>query len=91
MKAMVLTGTGKIAIVERPAPAVHDARRKGLTHINVRRQDECIDPVISLIRVRKIKPDCMITHRFSLDRVGRAFELLADYRDGLIKAMVDMG
>jgi hypothetical protein len=25
-----------------------------------------------------------------LDRVGTAFELLADYRDGIIKAMVDM-
>ena len=71
--------------------AVHDARRKGLTFISVRRQNECVDPVIDLIREGRIKPDFIITHRFSLDKVTKAFELLADYREGIIKAMVDMG
>ena len=33
----------------------------------------------------------MITHRFTLDHAARAFELLADYRDGIIKAIVDIG
>jgi L-iditol 2-dehydrogenase len=70
--------------------SVHDARRKGLTIINVRRQNECVDPVISLIREGRIKPDFMITHRFSLNQAAKAFELLADYRDGIIKAIVDM-
>jgi len=71
--------------------AVHDARRKGLTFVNVRRQNECIDPVIDLINEGRIKPDFMVTHRFSLDQAGKAFELLGDYRDGIIKAMVDIG
>ena len=70
--------------------AVHDARRKGLTFVNVRRQNECIDPVIDLINEGRIKPDFMITHRFSLDQTAKAFELLGDYRDGIIKAMVDI-
>jgi L-iditol 2-dehydrogenase len=70
--------------------AVHDARRKGLTFVNVRRQNECIDPVIDLINEGRIKPDFMITHRFSLDQAAKAFELLGDYRDGIIKAMVDI-
>jgi L-iditol 2-dehydrogenase len=70
--------------------AVHDARRKGLSFINVRRQNECVDPVIDQICGGAIKPDFMITHRFSLDQAGAAFELLADYRDGIMKAMVDM-
>jgi L-iditol 2-dehydrogenase len=87
---------GKVVIVgipetDRRSFAVHDARRKGLTFINVRRQNECVDPVIDLINKGKLKPDFMITHRFSLDQAGKAFELLADYRDGIIKAMVDMG
>jgi L-iditol 2-dehydrogenase len=71
--------------------AVHDARRKGLTFINVRRQNECIEPVIDLIHAGRIHPDFMITHRFGLARTAEAFELLADYRDGVIKAIVDIG
>jgi L-iditol 2-dehydrogenase len=87
---------GRLVIVGIPETdqisfAVHDARRKGLAFVNVRRQNECIDPVIDLIREGRIKPDFMITHRFSLDQAAKAFELLAGYRDGIIKAMVDMG
>jgi L-iditol 2-dehydrogenase len=86
---------GRIAIVGIPETdqssfPVHDARRKGLTFINVRRQNECIGPVINLIDEGKISPDFMITHRFSLDQAARAFELLAGYRDGIIKAIVDI-
>jgi L-iditol 2-dehydrogenase len=87
---------GRLVIVGIPETdqssfAAHDARRKGLTFVNVRRQNDCIDPVIDLIQEGRIKPDFMITHRFGLDEVDHAFELLADYRDGIIKAMVDIG
>ena len=87
---------GCIAIVGIPETdqisfAVHDARRKGLTFINVRRQNKCIDPVINLINEDRIKPEFMITHRFNLEQAAMAFELLADYRDGIIKAIVDIG
>jgi L-iditol 2-dehydrogenase len=86
---------GRIIIVgipetDRSSFAVHDARRKGLTFINVRRQNECVDPIIDLIDKGTIKPDFMITHRFSLDEAATAFGLLVDYRDGIIKAMVDL-
>lgn len=86
---------GRIVIVGIPEtdqssfPA-HDARRKGLTFINVRRQNACIDPVIRRIHEGRIRPDFMITHRFSLDQAARAFELLADYRDGILKAIIDV-
>jgi len=87
---------GRVIIVgipeaDRISFAVHDARRKGLAFVSVRRQNKCIDPVIDLIREGRINPDFMITHRFSLNRAAGAFELLADYRDGIIKAIVDMG
>jgi L-iditol 2-dehydrogenase len=86
---------GRVVIVGIPETdqssfAVHDARRKGLTFINVRRQNECIEPVIDLINEGRIRPDFMITHRFSIARTAEAFELLADYRDGVIKAIVDI-
>jgi L-iditol 2-dehydrogenase len=87
---------GRIVIVGIPEAdqssfAVHDARRKGITFVNVRRQNECIEPVIDLIHEGRINPDFMVTHRFSLDQADRAFEILADYRDGVIKAVVDIG
>jgi L-iditol 2-dehydrogenase len=87
MGRLVMVG---IPETDQSSFAVHDARRKGLAFINVRRQNECVEPVIDLIHRGRIKPDFMITHRFSLGQVGKAFELLADYRDGIIKAIVDM-
>jgi L-iditol 2-dehydrogenase len=86
---------GRIVIVGIPETdqysfAVHDARRKGLTFINVRRQNECVDPVIDLINDGRIRPDFMITHRFNMDEAARAFELLAAYRDDIIKAVVEI-
>jgi L-iditol 2-dehydrogenase len=86
---------GRLVIVgipetDRISFAVHDARRKGLSLVNVRRQNACIEPVIDLIGNGRINPDFLITHRFSLDQAAMAFELLADYRDGIIKAMVDI-
>ena len=87
---------GRLLIVGIPETdqisfAVHDARRKGLSFVNVRRQNECVDSVIDLIHEGRIKPDFMITHRFNLNQAAKAFELLESYRDGIIKAMVDMG
>jgi L-iditol 2-dehydrogenase len=87
MSRLVLVG---IPETDHISFSVHDARRKGLTIVNVRRQNDCVDPVINLIREGKIKPDFMITHRFNLNQSANAFELLADYRDGIIKAVVDM-
>ncbi|MEJ2111886.1 MAG: zinc-binding dehydrogenase [Acidobacteriota bacterium] len=86
---------GRFIIVGIPATdqtffASHEARRKGFTFVNVRRQNGCIDPVIERIDEGRIQPDFMITHRFSLEESAGAFELLADYRDGIIKAMIDV-
>ncbi len=32
----------------------------------------------------------MVTHRFKFDQVQEAFELVAGYRDGVVKAMIEM-
>jgi L-iditol 2-dehydrogenase len=87
MSRLVIAG---IPETDQISFAVHDARRKGLSLVNVRRQNECVDPVIHQICEGSINPDFMITHRFSLDQAAKAFELLADHRDGIIKAMVDL-
>jgi len=87
MGRLVIVG---IPEIDQASFAVHDARRKGLSLVNVRRQNECIEPVMDLICKGKIKPELLITHRFRMDRAADAFELLADYRDGSIKSMVDI-
>jgi len=68
----------------------HTMRRRELTFKNVRRQNECVAPVIRMIEQRLIDPMPMLTHRFPLDRLTEAFELVADYRDGVIKAVVEV-
>jgi L-iditol 2-dehydrogenase len=88
MGRLIIVGIPEIDLISFP---VHDARRKGLVFISVRRQNKCVGPVVDLIRGGKVKPDFMITHRFSLAQAAKAFELLADYRDGIIKAMVNIG
>jgi len=34
--------------------------------------------------------DDMVTHRFPLQDTGRAFDLVANYRDGVMKAMIEL-
>jgi L-iditol 2-dehydrogenase len=63
-------------------------RRKEITAYYVRREINCVRPALDLIESGRIDVDFLVTHRFPLDRAEEAFDLLADYRDGVIKAMV---
>jgi L-iditol 2-dehydrogenase len=69
---------------------VHVMRRKELTFKNVRRQRHCVAPVVEMIANGRIDPDPLLTHRFPLGKIRDAFELVAAYRDGVVKAMVDV-
>ena len=63
-------------------------RRKEITIINVRRQNRCTAEAIKLVASNKAQIGAFVTHRFKLEQVKDALELVADYRDGVIKAMV---
>ncbi|MGQ9619885.1 MAG: zinc-dependent alcohol dehydrogenase [Bacteroidales bacterium] len=65
-----------------------DIRRKELTIKNVRRQNEMLLPTLELLSEGLIRPEKMITHIFTLDQVADAFEMVAGYRNGVMKAMV---
>jgi L-iditol 2-dehydrogenase len=65
-------------------------RRKELTLINVRRQNECTQKAIDLVAENKVNIDYMITHRFCLENTPAAFDLVAGYRDGVIKALIEL-
>lgn len=66
-------------------------RRKELCIQNVRRQNECVEAAIDLIASRKIDVNMMVTHHFQFDQTKTAFDLVADYRDGVVKAMIGFG
>ncbi|MBN1972712.1 MAG: alcohol dehydrogenase catalytic domain-containing protein [Sedimentisphaerales bacterium] len=65
-------------------------RRKEITIKYIRRQNHCVQPAIDLIASGKVNLDFLITHRFKLEQTQNAFDLLTDYRDGIIKAMINM-
>ncbi len=85
---------GKLMLVGIPRTdtvslAVHQMRRKEITLINVRRQNNCTQFCIDLIASGKIKSDFMLTHRFKPQQAADAFDLVAGYRDGVIKALIE--
>lgn len=91
----MLTPGGTLVLVgiphtEQVSFDIHTMRRRELTFKNVRRQKECVGPVIRMIDEGLIDPTPMLTHRFPLERITEAFELVAEYRDGVIKAVVDV-
>jgi L-iditol 2-dehydrogenase len=74
--------------VDRLSFPIHSARRKELTIRNVRRQNECMAPAIEMVASGKVNLDTIVTHHFSLAETKKAFDLVADYRDGVVKAII---
>jgi len=63
-------------------------RRKEITIINVRRQNRCTQEAIDLIASGRARVDFMVTHRFELESSNSAFDLVAGYQDGVVKALI---
>ncbi len=66
----------------------HVIRRKELCIQNVRRQNECVEAALELIENSGIDLRFMLTHEFALADSNTAFELVDNYEDGVIKAMI---
>ncbi len=75
---------------DRISLSIDKIRRKEVTIINVRRQNGCTQAAMDLIASGRVNVDFMVTHRFGLDDVQDAFEMVAAYRDGAVKAMIEM-
>jgi L-iditol 2-dehydrogenase len=85
---------GKLMIIgipefDRWSLDANEARRKDITLRNVRRQNNCTEEALEMIASGKVNIDPMITHRFTFDQTTDAFNLVAEYRDGVMKAMID--
>jgi len=75
---------------DRISLSIDKIRRKEVTIVNVRRQNGCTQAAIDLIVSGRVNIDFMVTHHFGLDDVQDAFEMVAGYRDGAVKAMIEM-
>lgn len=64
-------------------------RRKEITIMNIRRQNNCIHDTIELLASGKVDGSEMITHRFAFDELSEAFDMVKNYRDGVLKAMIE--
>ena len=68
---------------------VEKTRRKEISLQFIRRQVDCVEAALSLMETGKINIDNMITHRFPFSKTKEAFDLVAGYSDGVMKAMID--
>ena len=89
----LLKPSGKLMIIgipeiERVSFCVDDMRHKEICIQNVRRQCGCVQESLDMIDNKEICVDVMVTHHFSFEDTKQAFDLVAGYEDGVVKAMI---
>jgi L-iditol 2-dehydrogenase len=82
---VVLTGIPDEEAVTFNASVI---RRKGLTIKLVRRMKHTYPRAIRLVQTSRVDLRSLATHCLPLERIRDAFEMVAGYRDGVIKAIV---
>jgi L-iditol 2-dehydrogenase len=82
---LVLVGIPEFDFWKLPADVL---RRKEIVIQNIRRQVDCTEEALHDMAENIIDVSLMGTHRFSFDRTAEAFQLVAGYRDGVMKALV---
>jgi len=86
---------GKIMLIgipptlDRWSLSVDKTRRKEICVQNIRRQVHCVQPALDMIHDKRFDVDMMVTHRFAFSQTKKAFDLVAGYQDGVVKAMID--
>jgi L-iditol 2-dehydrogenase len=85
---LVIVGIPEVDDIVLP---VHELRRNEVTMFSIRRQTGCTQKAIDLIARKRLNMDAMVTHRFPLEHAQAAFELVATYGAGVIKAMITVG
>jgi len=90
----ILRPGGKLIIVGIPETNEikfnpHLIRRKEIQIQNVRRQNEKIETALQLLANPNFDIDFMITHNFSFEQTTEAFNLVENYSNGVIKAMIN--
>lgn len=85
---------GKLVVVGIPefdnwTMDVETTRRREISLQFIRRQVDCVEEALELMEDGEINIDNMVTHRFPFAMTKEAFDLVTEYRDGVMKAMID--
>ena len=85
---------GKLMVIGIPAFdrwsfPVDQMRHKEICVQNVRRQNHSVEEALELMGQKRIDVGKMPTHRFPFSRSKEAFDLVTEYQDGVMKAMID--
>ena len=75
---------------ERVSFVIDKLRRKEITVVNIRRQRGCTQQAIDLMTSGRVNLDFMMTHTFKLEQAQAAFDMAAAYRDGVVKALIEL-
>jgi len=75
-----------IPTVDRVSFSIDQIRRKEIRIQNIRRQAHCVESAIDL--AAEVDLEFMLTHHFPFAESVRAFDLVDEYRDGVVKAMI---
>ena len=91
----LLTPGGKLMVIGIPRDdrVSFDAdlsRRKEITIVNVRRQNDCTQKAIDMVASGKADVSYMVTHRFEFADAKAAFDMVAAYLDGVVKAIISI-
>jgi L-iditol 2-dehydrogenase len=86
---------GKVVIAGIPSTdsmvlTASTARRKGLTIKLVRRMKHTYPRAIRLVQTGMVDVASLVTHRFPLARIAEAFEMVAAYDDGVLRAIIEV-
>jgi L-iditol 2-dehydrogenase len=90
----ILKPGGRLIVVgipefDRWSMSVELTRRKEISLQFIRRQVDCVDAALTHMENGQIDVSNMVTHRFPLSATKEAFDLVAAYSDGVMKAMID--
>lgn len=90
----ILKPGGKLMIIgipefDRWSFPVDKLRHKEITITNVRRQVNCVEDSLDMMDKGNIDVSLMPTHRFKFKDTQAAFDLVTEYKDGVMKAMID--
>lgn len=89
----VLKPGGKLVIVGIPTEDrisfdMNLLRRKEIAIINVRRQNHSVPDAIKVINHFRPLSDSLITHTFNYRQTKDAFQMVSEYSDNVVKAMI---
>ena len=85
---------GKLMLIGIPGASnrvsfdINLLRRKEICIQNVRRQNNCVQDAIDLIASKQFDINILKTHEVPFAQTPDAFAMVADYRDGVVKVMV---